>query len=495
MDERKKILLGSEDILSRTVEDFYIDINLSKDNKEIIPYKYDNIFDLTKFYDKQRNESRSFVIYGIIDSYMFDCDNIRIDVYQSQISSAQTLSSEDYLCTAYSQHIVNNNMQFRNIYNKIRGKYTIDNIPTTFTGCSVYLKMRDSNSGYEYTDSQQLIFTTLTISQTGEKIVEQLKYGLNEAVTDCDGNVAQINNDFDFFYNKHWVKKNLYFINLNTKWIGNPSDTTCIQGFNGNTGAIENTGVLHYNTIIEVYEQNGAPTGNIQSNSGTNEVPDIYDIFSCPLPTPVNKLTIEIVPDSCGVVNLNPQSVGNMYFQTQIVNIKATPIPDYNFTGFTYNGAIVNGNPDTSIDVLMDIPKTIIAGFERKMKLKIVFEIEAFAENSQGQSSSQIYSSFNSVVFSPPSSYGVQINNGAVQSSSIDLLVDKNSLISFDALPPAFNGNNNGFMGDYYFSHLTVNVGTSVDPGATPIYDPSTANFNITSDMTIYAYYSGIVYI
>jgi hypothetical protein len=61
MDKRKKILLGNKDILSRTIQDFYIDINLSKDNREMLPYKYDNIFDITNFYNKERKECKDSV--------------------------------------------------------------------------------------------------------------------------------------------------------------------------------------------------------------------------------------------------------------------------------------------------------------------------------------------------------------------------------------------------------------------------------------------------
>ena len=62
MDERKKILLGDKDILTRKIKDFYLDINLSKDNKEILPQKYDNVFDVNKFYEQERNECRNFTI-------------------------------------------------------------------------------------------------------------------------------------------------------------------------------------------------------------------------------------------------------------------------------------------------------------------------------------------------------------------------------------------------------------------------------------------------
>ena len=266
MDARKKILLGNKDILSRELKDFYIDVNLSVDSKEIIPYKYDNVFDLTKFYEQERNGSRNFIIYGTIDSYSWDCNNLKISVYQSP-----DLRQENLLCTVNSENIVNNNMPFNNIYNKLRGKYIINSIPPTFTGYSVFLKIETvSPATYAtYVIEQQLIFTTLTLTNTNEKIVEQLKYGLDEAVTDCDGNVIEVNNNFDFFYNKHWINKNLYFINDSKMWIGNEDTKTCEMSselFRGRNIGTYNTGNYMFGEIKEVYQVNKLPTGNKEIN-------------------------------------------------------------------------------------------------------------------------------------------------------------------------------------------------------------------------------------
>ena len=270
MDERKKILLGNKDILSRKIQDFYVNVNLSKDSREIIPYKYDNIFDLTKFYNKERNECRNFIIYGIVDSYACDCNNLTIKIYDKQGSGATLLS------TVQSQDVVSTQMPFRNIYGRFRGKYIIDNLPSNYTGYSVCLKLESSdftihNQIQDNVFEQQIIFTTLTLSNSGEKVIEKLNYGLNEAVTDCDGNVFEVNNDFDFFYNKHWIKKNLSVSNLNRIWIGNEETKFCETQqnpeFHGrNAYGIFNTGYFAYGETMEVYEINSSSTGNYEPN-------------------------------------------------------------------------------------------------------------------------------------------------------------------------------------------------------------------------------------
>lgn len=360
MDDRKKILLGNKDILTRNIKDFYLDISLSKDNKELLPQKYDNIFDVNKFYEQERNECKNFVIYGTLDSYSWDCNNITIKVYQSPDLSG-------YLCQVKSKDIVNDNMPFKNIYNKLRGRYIIDNIPTTFTGCSVYLKI--TTSATDYVLEQQLIFTTLTLSDSGEKFVEKLPYGLNEAVITCDGEVIEVNNDFDFFYNKHWIKKDIFIPDLRTMWIGNPNDSICLQDVHGNTG------ILHYNTAIEVYTINNQPTGNIVNNHSNGIfIPSITDTVLCPLPTK-NTLTVNILPSSdAGNIILNPTAVDNLYYQNDTVHITAIENTHCDFINFKYNNSVLPystvGGIGYSIDVPMNASKTIVAEFKEKPAVK-----------------------------------------------------------------------------------------------------------------------------
>ena len=369
MDNIKNILLGNKDILSRSIKDLYIDINLSKNNKEIISQKFDNTFDLTKFYNQERNESRNFVVYGKLDSYSIDCNNLQIDVYQSPY-----LNPDSFLCTTYSSDVVNGNMPFSNIYNKLKGRYIIDNIPTSFTGYSIYLKINSPVMSFNYVTEQQLIFTTLTLSNTGIKTVERLGYGINESVTDCDGNIIEINNDFDFFYNKHWVLKDIFIADTSTKWVGDPNDAICLKDDCG-----YNTGVAHYNSIIQVYTVNQQPTGNVGSNEiddmGNYIVPDEINTFACSSGAPNMELAIKIDPPLAGNIVLTPVSTNAtsaLFYSCQTVNMIASPSSCYNFDSFyeTETGTILS--QDLTYDVLMNSQRNITANFVvKKYVLKI----------------------------------------------------------------------------------------------------------------------------
>lgn len=400
MDARKKIFLKNQNITSQDLEDVYVDINLSRGFREIKPSKYDNIFDLTKFYNQERNSSRNFVLYGTIDSYLYNCNNLLIEVYQSP-----TLTLNNLLCTAKSKHIVNENMPFINMYNKIKGKYIIDNIPSSFTGYSVYLKVKttDQNPPFEQVVEQQLIFTTLTITQEGVKVVEKLNYGINEAITDCDGNTIEVNNDFDFFYNKHWIKNNISLVNDKTVWIGDEATKSCEITINPvyHNRVINGTfltGNFVYGRTMEVYEINPTyPTGVSEQNiSGVtqNYIPPYpsngickqYEIYNFVLQkeflppqglvsfdAPINGVNVFINPDDFDYDNTQ---INRKYWESEKVSVLSEINNNlyWEFKEFMVNGQQVLS---TSFDVDMTEDKTITAIYQGVCATNSILNISA----------------------------------------------------------------------------------------------------------------------
>jgi hypothetical protein len=191
MDERLKILLGSEDIIARNNEDLYININLNRSFFEYKREKYDNDFDLAKQFDKERNLSRNFIIYGIIDSNVIDTNDKLIKVYSD--SGATNL----VLQTSTTPMNFNDSI---NVFNKKKGKYLIklDN----YSGSSIFIKTPTNNNNIaEQIFEQQLVFYDFD----GNFI----PYGTETVEIDNNLNAIDISNNFPFFYNKHWIKKNI----------------------------------------------------------------------------------------------------------------------------------------------------------------------------------------------------------------------------------------------------------------------------------------------
>lgn len=191
MDEKLKILLGSEDIIARNNEDLYININLNRSFFEYKKEKYDNDFDLAKQFDKERNLSRNFRIYGIVDSNVINTNAISLKVYS------------DSGATNLVQQISTTSMNFNdsvNVFNKKRGKYLIN--LNNYSGSSIFIKTPTNNDNI----SEQIFEQKLVFYDFDGNFIP---YGTETVEIDNNLNAIDIDNNFPFFYNKHWIKNNL----------------------------------------------------------------------------------------------------------------------------------------------------------------------------------------------------------------------------------------------------------------------------------------------
>lgn len=191
MDERLKILLGDTDVITKDNEDLYININLNRSFFEYKKEKYDNDFDLAKQFEKERDASRNFRIYGVVDSNVIDCDNYPLKVYSDS-------GATDLVYTTTTTFL--NFGGSVNVYNKKKGKYYIplDN----YTGSSIFIQVPTNTINITtQIFEQRLVFYNLDN--------EFISYGTETVEVDNDLNTLEINNNFPFFYNKHWVKKDL----------------------------------------------------------------------------------------------------------------------------------------------------------------------------------------------------------------------------------------------------------------------------------------------
>ena len=193
MDQKKKILLGENDIISKSNEDLFINLNLNKTFSEIRDGEFQNVFDVAKQFTAERNASRNFRIYGMIDSTTVDSDALGIFVFSA-------LTASGLIGIVNSSPLVYNEV---NAFGKKRGKYLIE--LNNYSADTVTLAIASDNLTYpDQFFPQQLIFK----DSEGNFI----DYGTQTIDIDASGNTISINNDFYFLYNKHWVKKDLLIV-------------------------------------------------------------------------------------------------------------------------------------------------------------------------------------------------------------------------------------------------------------------------------------------
>jgi len=197
MKERKEILLGSEDIISRDNNDLFVNVDLYKTFCEFKKQNLDNDFDLAERFRKERNASRNFCIYGIVDSTITDSDNLTMSL------SADTGIVETIQTTPLAYDSVN-------VFGKKRGKYIFE--LNNFTSSTISVFIQSDNATYlNQSFQQQLIF----FNEDGDLI----DYGTQTVEIDSDGNSTEVNNDFPFFYNKHWIKKDLNIVEIKQREV------------------------------------------------------------------------------------------------------------------------------------------------------------------------------------------------------------------------------------------------------------------------------------
>lgn len=188
MKTKKQILLPSKDIISRGQQDLYVELDLNSSSTIIKSEKINNDFDVLKQFNDERNSSRNFSIYGIVDSNVVDSSNILVEMRDEHMG---------FISSAITTSLALNQV---NIFGKSRGKYFFD--LSNFSGTSINLLVKSDGQNYEdIITSRQLVFS----DSSGELV----PYGTETLDFGFDGNFSELNNNFPFFYNKHWIKQDI----------------------------------------------------------------------------------------------------------------------------------------------------------------------------------------------------------------------------------------------------------------------------------------------
>ncbi len=209
MDDRKKILLSTKDVITRSNEDIFINIDLQRTFNEIQKEKYDNDFDVQKQFQKERNLSISYRVYGIVDSTVRDCDNLEFELY-----SKEPYASESFVSIVKTEPLTSEKWPVKNVFGFKKGKYllTLDN----YQYSEIYMVFLKFQSFYQ----------KMRFYDSSGKLID---YGTETVEIDDNGNVEEVNNNFSFFYNKHWIKKDIdASLVLEQKWRPLESSQFCL---------------------------------------------------------------------------------------------------------------------------------------------------------------------------------------------------------------------------------------------------------------------------
>jgi len=273
MDNKIKILLGSEDIISRRNEDIFLNLELVRTFKETATPIYYNNFDLDKQFKKERNSSRNFFVYGTITSLVEHCDNLTFNIYSKNPNEFPGSSFKQVTTEPVSGNFKNINITTKRI-----GKFSFK-LEDYNASNEIFIKTPNYGRAGSEIFKQQLIYTADTYNYTGGTTTSVVDYGTDDVEITTSGRIEVVNNEFPFFYNKHWIKLDLE-ISKKKAWRVLESSYFCVLDNN-----FTNTGMMGWNSLEEYYIEDGQPTGIVKLNTpGSTDyiAPTINNLF-CPV--------------------------------------------------------------------------------------------------------------------------------------------------------------------------------------------------------------------
>lgn len=289
MDYNKKILLGEKDIMSRENEDLFLNINLNSTFSELRDNTYTNVFDVEKQFKKERNTSRDFRIYGIIDSTIVDSDNLSLYVY----SKSGITGLNNLIKTANSSEMVYGGL---NAFGKKKGKFLLE--LTGYTEDFVFIKILSNNLTFK----DQIFIQQLIFRDSDGLFVD---YGTKTIDIGNNGEILEINNDFYFLYNKHWVKKDLSILEEKPSKIS-------LSGASDIGQITEIPDVNLLPVILEGNSTNNSGSLIISNNTGiTSSLYPITVYLNKPSPFGLEQVDLKIENSSLSIINTSNLSPTN----------------------------------------------------------------------------------------------------------------------------------------------------------------------------------------
>lgn len=214
----KKILIGEKQYIGKQNVDNFIDLNLDRTIDSIKKDTVENVFDFESEFQKERNNSLKFCIYGEIQSKFGHCDNLLIEASVSDLENNHTellfLPTKSINNTAYTLSFLSHKLSIgdlsKNIFGARKGFYNINfeldrnlilNSPYSSTTKYINLNIFDKVNELYGSFSMPFLF----YSTNGN----QIDFGTESAEVNDNNDIIEINNNFPFFYDRHWVKLNV----------------------------------------------------------------------------------------------------------------------------------------------------------------------------------------------------------------------------------------------------------------------------------------------
>lgn len=226
MELNRQILLPKSAFAAADDEDTFITLQLSRTYNDLKTERINNVFNINQQYNIERQASLKFGIYGLLESKFADTGNLIINIKESSglTFSLPKISTDCITGTSMSirtfELTLGSNGMSRNLYGTTKSAYSflfeinqaeldaqdVAVVSSGGTPATRYIEFYcvDSDKNIYFLQNVPYLFYDLD----GNRV----NFGNQTADVDDSGNIIEIDNDFDFLYDRHWIKQ---YFNLN----------------------------------------------------------------------------------------------------------------------------------------------------------------------------------------------------------------------------------------------------------------------------------------
>lgn len=225
----EKNLLTSKRFVNANSIDTFVNVELTSEKSILKPFKTDNVLNIQEKFTEERNASLKFCLYGIVQSKWCDCDSLKVDFYIADSSTnpnVSLLGNRPYRFWVYDKStsrqanewsvetkpLDNSNGGLSvNLYRKKKGSYffpfeldlrTLDKLGDgILTNKSIYIRISEPSKNAFFNSEIPFLF----FDDDGALI----EFGQETADILNDGEVIEINNNYPFLYDRHWIRREL----------------------------------------------------------------------------------------------------------------------------------------------------------------------------------------------------------------------------------------------------------------------------------------------
>lgn len=290
-----KNLLKKLDVQPFENQDLFINVQLTSNVKNLKENFINNNFDLVSQYELERNSSRKFFIYGKLYSKNVDTTKLTIsfktsngDVINSPDIKNNLLGSNEKIAFIKPKIFTANSSLSKNIFNKNISTYffqfEIDGDLNNKTNkLLVEITGQSNNSSNNQYNEVKNFFEIDLVNYDDEGIF--IPFGSDDTIFDEDFNFVDINNDYPFLYDYHFIKRDFDIVDFNNVFFPfttytNPDGTV---SYDNSTTITDSNLFPRFNLLMDFPSTFGNEKATVEAKIVTNSkdryfLPDnLYD--------------------------------------------------------------------------------------------------------------------------------------------------------------------------------------------------------------------------